>query len=313
MSENKTINQSQVPHFPSLQLIAKNVVEGFIVGMHKSPFHGFSVEFSEHRHYNQGESTRHIDWKLYGRTDRLYVKRFEEETNLRCQIVIDMSNSMFFPFMKNVDIENPNKAVFSIYAAATLMNILQRQRDAVGLTFFDEQIKVHTQAKSNAAHYRNMITELSKLLINADITKHQDTNIADSLHFVAENVHKRSMIVIFSDMFDSGEDTEKLFDSLQHLKYNKHEVILFHVNDKKLEIDFDFQNRPHRFIDMETGETIKLHPKEIQNVYSKRVSNFKKEIEQKCAQYNIDFVETDINKGLKEIILPFLLKRNKMN
>ncbi|MGB4654056.1 MAG: DUF58 domain-containing protein [Bacteroidales bacterium] len=308
----KELQQKELPQFPSLELLAKHVVEGFIVGLHKSPFHGFSVEFSEHRLYNQGESTRHIDWKIYGKTDKLFVKRFEEETNLRCQIVIDTSNSMFFPVYKNVDINNPNKAVFSIYAAATLMHMLQKQRDAVGLTFFNTDIQLHTQAKSAQIHHKSLITELSKLLINPNFKQKQESNIVDALHFVAENIHKRSMVIIFSDMFNFGSTDDRIFDALQHLKYNKHEVILFHVVDKNKEIDFDFDNKPYKFIDMETGEEVKIKPHEVKAEYVKALNDFASQLKLRCSQYDIDFVEADINKSLEQVLMPFLVRRNKL-
>jgi len=154
------IDQSKLPQFTNLELLARMVVEGFIVGLHKSPFHGFSVEFSEHRLYNPGEPTRHIDWKLYGRTDRMYVKRYEEETNLRCQIIIDNSSSMYFPVLQEPDIDNPNKITFSVYAAAALMNLLRRQRDALGLSLFSEKMELHTQSRSSSVHYKYLISEM---------------------------------------------------------------------------------------------------------------------------------------------------------
>ena len=147
------LNKQKLQPFGNLELIARQVVEGFIVGLHKSPFHGFSVEFAEHRQYNTGESTKHIDWKLYGRTDKLFVKRFEEETNLRCQIIIDNSSSMYYPVKEHLSIDDPNKITFSVYCAAALINLLRRQRDAVGLTIFSEAIETHTPARSSSVHH----------------------------------------------------------------------------------------------------------------------------------------------------------------
>lgn len=290
-----------------LELLAKRVVEGFITGLHKSPFHGFSVEFAEHRIYNSGESTRHIDWKLFGKTERLYIKRYEEETNLRCQVVIDDSSSMYFP-------ENGlNKITFSIQCAAALIELLRRQRDAVGLTLFSDSIEVHTPAKSTSVHQKMLYTELEKLLVKYKQGNSKKTSTVEALHHVAENIHKRSLVIIFSDMFDSrlGKEDE-IFSALQHLRHNMHEVILFHVTDKQTEEDFQFENRPYRFIDMESGEEVKIHPTEVRDSYVSSMNNYRKELLMRCRQYQIDFVEADIKKGFRQVLMPYLVKRVRM-
>jgi uncharacterized protein (DUF58 family) len=290
-----------------LELLAKRVVEGFITGLHKSPFHGFSVEFAEHRIYNSGESTRHIDWKLFGKTERLYVKRYEEETNLRCQIVIDDSSSMYFP-------ENGlNKITFSIQCAAALIELLRRQRDAVGLTIFSDSVEVHTPAKSTSIHQKMLYSELEKLQVKYKLENSKKTSTVEALHHVAENIHKRSLVIIFSDMFDSrlGKEDE-IFSALQHLRHNMHEVILFHVTDKKTEEDFQFDNRPYRFIDMESGEEVKIHPSEVRDSYVSSMNTYRKELLLKCRQYRIDFVEADIEKGFRQVLMPYLVKRVRM-
>lgn len=308
-----TIDQSRFDEFSPLELLARQVVEGFITGLHKSPFHGFSVEFAEHRLYNQGESVRNIDWKLYGRTDRLYVKRFEEETNLRCQIVIDASSSMYFPLDKQANPESPNKISFSVYAAAALLHLLRRQRDAAGLTVFTNEIKLNTGAHSNLVHLKNLYTELEKLLNNKAAQSGQTTSAAAALHQIAENIHKRSLVVVFSDMLDDDLSGNEVFQALQHLRHNKHEVILFHVADKNLEIDFAFDNRPFRFIDMETKEELRIRPHELRESYKARMNAFTEELNLRCAQYHIDLVKADINLGYRQILLPYLLKRVKMH
>lgn len=306
-----TINREVVQQFTHLELIAKQVVEGFITGLHKSPFHGFSVEFAEHRLYNKGESTKHIDWKLFGRTDKLFIKRYEEETNLRCQLIIDTSSSMYFPFTDNKE-EKTNKINFSVYCAAALIELLKRQRDAVGISLFSDKVDFFTPAKSNSLHQKMLYHELEKLLQKPDINAHKTTAAIDALHQVAETIHKRSLVIIFSDMMDSKANSNELFSALQHLKHKKHEVILFHVTDKEKELDFEFDNRPYRFIDMETGEEIKLHPNEIKNSYQSSMAQYKKELMLKCAQYHIDFIEADINKGFEQILMPYLVKRTRM-
>ncbi len=303
------LDSTEVKDFGNLELLARQVVEGFIIGLHKSPFHGFSVEFAEHRLYNQGESTRNLDWKVYARTDKLFVKRFEEETNLRCQIVIDASSSMYFPEADPKKGTYVNKIRFSALAAAALMNLLQRQRDAFGLSIFDQEVNIHTRTKTNTSHYRLMLTYLDQLINNPE--RNRTTSAAQALHQIADSIHKRSMVIIFSDMFEQTEDAEHLFSALQHLKHNKHEVVLFHVVDKSKELDFEFENRPYLFVDMETGERLRLQPNQVKEHYLTQMHKFVEELKFKCLQYQIDFVEADINKGFRPILQSYLVKRSK--
>jgi uncharacterized protein (DUF58 family) len=307
-----TIDQTKLEPFGSLELLARQVVEGFITGLHKSPFHGFSVEFAEHRLYNAGESIRNIDWKLYGRTDRLYTKRYEEETNLRCQVFIDNSSSMYYPVIEKPSIAHPNKITFSIYITAALINLFRRQRDAAGITVFSDSIELHTQAKSTSVHHKYLYTELEKLLNPVSPDHRKRTAAAVALHELADRIHKRSLVIIFSDMFENKDHAEDLFAGLQHLKHNKHEVILFHVTDKSSELEFDFENRPYRFIDMESGEQLKAFPSKIREQYLESIGNFMKELKLRCAQYHIDLVEADIKKGFEQVLLPYLVKRSRL-
>lgn len=299
-----------IKEFGNLELLANQVVEGFIIGLHKSPFHGFSVEFAEHRLYNQGETTRNIDWKVFARSDKLFTKKYEEETNLRCQVVLDVSSSMYFP--EETLLKNPieNKLGFSALAAASLMNLLKRQRDAFGLTLFDDSVRVHTRSKSSTMHYRLLLSYLDQYL--RQVQQNKTTSAADALHQIADSIHKRSLVVIFSDMFEDGEKSEELFAALQHLKYNKHEVILFHVVDKSKELQFDFENRPYLFIDIETGEKLRLHPNQVKEHYLLQMNEFVDRLKMKCLQYRIDYVEADIHKGFKPVLQSYLVKRTKM-
>jgi uncharacterized protein (DUF58 family) len=299
---------SELKQFDNLELLANLVVEGFITGLHKSPFHGFSVEFSEHRSYNKGESVKNIDWKLYGRTDKLFVKKYEEETNLRCRIVIDTSSSMLFPYPEK---QLRSKLFFSILSAASLIHLLRKQRDAVGLSFISDSLELHTQAKMSSVHSRMLYAELHQLAFG-ETPLNKGSRQPELLHLMSENIHKRSLVIIFSDMFNSQEP-EKLFSALQHLKHGKHDVILFHVTDQEHEKDFKFQNRPYKFIDMETGETLKLNPNEIRNYYTKNSGKLYDNLKLKCGQYQIDFVQADIKTDFKEILIPFLIKRSKMS
>jgi len=306
------IDRRKIQSLSKLEFLAKQAVEGFITGLHKSPFHGFSVEFAEHRLYNKGESTRHIDWKLYARTEKLFVKRYEEETNLRCQIVIDHSSSMFYPSEVTAEDDKFNKLKFSIYAAAAMIELLKRQRDAVGLSLFGEKVDTHTRASSSAAHHQFLYAELEKLMEEIDSPEQEKTFAVDALHEIAEKIHKRSLVIVFSDMMDNSEKTDELFSALQHLRHNKHEVILFHVADQRMEMDFDFENRPYTFVDMESGEELKLNPTEVKDHYLKQVRKFREELKIKCGQYHIDFVESDINQGVNPVLMQYLLKRQKL-
>ncbi len=301
------INKEQLAQFGNLEFLAKQVVEGFITGMHKSPFHGFSVEFAEHRLYNPGESTRHIDWKLFGRSDKLFTKKYEEETNLRCQLVIDTSSSMLFE-AKN----GWNKLEFSVLAAASMIELMKKQRDAVGLSLFDEKLRLNSPAKSSMAHHRFLISELEKQLHSYQEASKKSTNAVTALHDIAEICHKRSLVIIFTDMLDDPSKMEAFFEAIQHLKHNKHEVVIFHVVDKKLEMEFGFENRPMNVVDMETGEKMKLQPVEIKEKYKKAIKEYFDKIALKCTQYHVDFMPCDVNEDLQQCLSTYLLKRGKL-
>lgn len=303
----QTVNYENETSFGNLELLAKQVVEGFITGLHKSPFHGFSVEFAEHRQYNTGDNVKNIDWKLFAKTDKLYSKRFEEETNLRCQFVIDVSSSMYFPAPQN------NKLTFSIQAVASLMYLLKKQRDAFGLSLFTDEIVLNSPAKSTTVHQKYLFTQLEDLLRKPKVNA--QTNLSEALHQVAELIHKRSLVIIFSDLFNTQtnpEKTDELFDALQHLKFNKHEVVVFNVVDQSKEVAFNFENRPYQFIDMETGETIKVHTNQVKENYTAAVSAYRQLITLKCAQYKIDLIDADINAGFFPVLQSYLIKRQKL-
>ncbi len=304
----KIVEIQDFKEFKQLDILAKQVVEGFITGLHKSPFHGFSVEFAEHRLYNKGESTRHIDWKLFARTDKLFVKRYEEETNLRSQILIDCSSSMLFPYGKK---HHSNKLSFSVLSAAALIYLLNKQRDAAGLTFFSNDIELHTEAKLSLSHTKRLYAELNRLLDKESYQLKKASSIATTLHKIAEQIHKRSLVIIFSD-FISEQNNEDIYSALQHLRHNKHEVVIFHVTDKSLELNFEYQNRPYKFVDLETGETVKLNPNEVRDVFKQKTTNLFEELKLKAAQYRIDFVEADIKNNFENILIPYLIKRQKL-
>lgn len=295
--------------FKNLELLAKQVVEGFIAGMHKSPFHGFSAEFAEHKIYNQGESTRHIDWKLFAKTDKLFTKRYDEETNLRCHLVMDNSSSMHYPKVDELSINSLNKIGFSALAAASLMHILKKQRDAVGLSIYSNAYDYYAPEKGSERHHRMLLDHLSKMATSKPLQK--TTNTYEYLHQIAENIHRRSMIFLFTDMFQPDIDNDKLFDALRHLKYNKHDVILFHVFDKEKELKFDFDNKPKRFIDVETGDHINLYAENVKENYEKAVADFFNDIRLKCGQYQIKYVEANINESFNKILTTYIVERQK--
>ena len=298
------LNLSQVRSFGNVEFLARQLVEGFITGLHKSPFHGFSVEFAEHRLYNTGETTRHIDWKVFGKTEKLFVKRYEEETNLRCHLLVDTSSSMFYPE------QDYGKITFSVMAAACLAYMLQRQKDAVSLTAFADQIDLQTPTKSTPSHVHKLFTQLDLLMQQPKPLRR--TSAAEVIHELAERINKRSLVVIFSDMFDNSEKSDALFSALQHLRHNLHEVLLFHVTDKKTEEDFAFDERPYEFIDLETGDKVKLQPGQVRDSYQQAVKSYFQELKMRCGQYKIDFIEADIAQGFEQILTAYLVKRTKM-
>jgi uncharacterized protein (DUF58 family) len=300
-------NNQHVRQLANLELLARQVVEGFITGLHQSPFHGFSVEFAEHRLYNNGESVKNIDWKLLARTDKLFVKQFEEETNLRCYLLLDTSSSMNFPA------EGINKLQFSVYAIASLMYLFKKQRDAFGLCLFSDKMDWMSPARSTSAHLFYLYAQLERIYNNPK--QNTATNISTVLHHLAGEIHQRSMVIIFSDMLENSlnpQKTQELFAAIQHLKYKKHEVVIFNVTSKQKELDFNFDNHPHHFVDMETGEEVRVHPNKIRDSYITSLKEYRHQLELKCAQYHIDIVDADIEQGYNSILNEYMIKRNRM-
>lgn len=298
--------RDKISSFQHLELLAHQVVEGFISGMHKSPFHGFSAEFAEHKVYNSGESTKHIDWKLFAKTDRLYTKQFEEETNLRCHIIIDNSSSMHYPVLKESQPFYENKIGFSVLASAVLMNLLKKQRDAVGLSVFSDTYEHYAPEKGSDRHHRMILNGLENLLQKPKVSKNTET--ITFLHQIAEKIHRRSMIILFTDMFQSGNE-EALFNALQHLKYNKHKVVLFHVFDSKSELSFDFDTAPRKFIDIETGEEVAVFADTVKQEYEKGVAIYFKKLALTCAQNRIQYVPVSVGENFEKIIMTYLVEK----
>jgi len=303
------LSNIQNSEIKNLELLARQIVEGFITGMHKSPFHGFSVEFSEHKLYNKGESTRHIDWKLFAKTEKLYTKKYEEETNLRCHIIIDNSASMHYPVVKEQQINQLNKVGFSAVASACLMEVLKRQRDAVGLSIFADSYQYYAPEKGSDRHRKMILHQLENLLTRSSDAK---TQTHQYLHEIAEKIHRRSLIFLFTDMFQTNINHQEIFEALRHLKHNKHEVVLFHTFDMKTELNFDFNNTPKKFVDIETGEEVNLFAQNIQEKYKQMVDSYFKKLKNKCLQYKIDYVPVDVKQGFHQVLTSYFLSRQKM-
>lgn len=304
MKNTTSIDLAAVRRFENLEFLAKQLVAGFITGLHQSPYHGFSVEFSEHRLYNSGESTRHMDWKVFARTDKLFVKRYEEETNLRCHLLLDVSPSMYYP------VDTYGKIAFSALCAAAIAVMLQKQRDAVGLVTFSDKINLQTPVKSTSTHLHTLLLNLQQVLQQPTPTKTTET--AAVIHQIAQQIPKRSLVIIFSDMLGRYNDATAIFAALQHLKHQNHEVLLFHVMDKRTEEQFDFAERPYIFVDVETGEELKLQPSQVKAQYQAAISQFKHDLALKCGQYKIDFIPVDISEPFDKVLQSYLIKRAKV-
>ncbi|MDQ4140330.1 MAG: DUF58 domain-containing protein [Bacteroidota bacterium] len=304
MKNTPTIDLAAIRRFENLEFLAKQLVAGFITGLHQSPYHGFSVEFSEHRLYNSGESTRHMDWKVFARTDKLFVKRYEEETNLRCHLLVDVSPSMYYP------VETYGKIAFSALSAAAIAVMLQKQRDAVGLVTFSDKINLQTPVKSTSTHLHTLLLSLQQVLQHPTPTKTTET--ATVIHQIAQQIPKRSLVIIFSDMLGRTDDSSAIFAALQHLKHQNHEVLLFHVMDKRTEEKFEFAERPYIFVDVESGEEIKLQPSQVKAHYQAAISQFKQDLALKCGQYKIDFIPVDISEPFDKVLQSYLIKRAKV-
>ncbi|NAY92672.1 DUF58 domain-containing protein [Muricauda sp. JGD-17] len=297
------------PLFPNLELLANQIVEGFISGIHKSPFHGFSAEFAEHKIYNPGESTKHIDWKLFAKTDRLYTKRYEDETNLRCHMILDNSASMYYPQVKNLSLHNLNKIGFGVLAIAALMQILKKQRDAVGLSIFSDSYNFHASEKSSERHFQMLYSKLNEVRQNK--SNSETTKTYTYLHQIAEKVHRRSLIILFSDMFQTEKEEAQLFDALRHLKYNKHAVVLFHLLDYKRELSFEFENVPKRFVDVETGAHIDLYADTVKRAYNQKVLQYQDDLKLQCARYGIKYMGVDVQSSFAKVLNTFMIEQQR--
>lgn len=285
-----------VSKLKGMELKARMVVEGFIAGMHKSPYHGFSVEFAEHRQYMPGDNIRDIDWKVFAKTDRFYIKQYEEETNLKGYLLLDCSRSMAYQSAGII-----NKLDYAGMLSGALSYMMLRQRDAVGLVTFDDKIRRYIPPHSKSGHLHVLLTEI------AAQAPSERTDIASALHEMAERIKRRGLVIILSDLLD---EAETIISGLRHFRYNKHEVIVFHILDPR-ERDFAF-GAEAIFKDMETGEEMTTAPYQIKKHYSRQVQAFADQIAAACRQSNIDYHPIDTSMPFDKALYAFLSKRERL-
>ncbi len=292
-----------------LEIKARQIVEGFISGLHKSPFFGFSVEFAEHRPYNPGDDLKHLDWKVYGKSERYFVKQYEEETNLRCYMLLDVSSSMQFRYFADW-----SKLRYAAHLGAAIAYMLHRQRDGCGLVPFDRELGEILPAKSSYAHLMHLYREIDQILELYDVespTKRQ-TASADAIHQLAERINKRSLVVVLTDLFENVQKQDELISALKHLRHRKHEVILFHLLEKKSERELDFPDDRFVFHDLETGGEMDVIPSQIRGDYQKKMAEYTKSFRIACSEAHISYEEVDTRDPFDYALLAFLNKRKRL-
>jgi uncharacterized protein (DUF58 family) len=305
--QNRYLDPQALSELKNLELRARLIVEGFITGLHKSPYHGFSVEFAEHRPYNMGDEYKRVDWKVFGKTDRYYVKQYEEETNLRNYIVIDTSASMRYAHSGEL-----TKLEYASYLAAGLQYLMLKQRDATGLIGFDSTVHTLMPPKSTRRYLRSMTARLESF--NDDVSSGSDrTAAASALHEVADRIGRRSLVIIMTDLFENIAEHDELLRALKHLRHKKHEVLVFHILEGDTERRFQFPDVPMLFRDMETGEQMSIHPGQIREQYQEAVTAFTNRFRRSCLEFNIDFEELDTGVPYDKALLGYLNKRSRLS
>ncbi len=292
----KYLDPEIVSKLKGMEMRARMVVEGFITGLHKSPYHGFSVEFAEHRQYMPGDNIRDIDWKVYAKSDRFYIKQYEEETNLKAYLLLDCSRSMSYKSGDRI-----TKLDYAGLLSGALSYMMLRQRDAVGLVTFDDKIRRYIPPRSKSGHLHLLLNEIAKQEPSST------TDISATLHEMAERIKRRGLIIIMSDLFD---EVDNILSGLKHFRYNRHEVIVFHILDPR-ERDFAFP-REAIFKDMETGEELTTLPYQIKKEYKNHVESFSKEIATVCRQSNVDYFPIDTSMPFDKALYAFLAKRERL-
>ncbi len=288
-----------------MELRARLIVEGFITGLHKSPYHGFSVEFAEHRPYNPGDELRHVDWKVYAKTDRHYVKQYEEETNLRHYVVLDTSSSMRYRHAEHL-----TKLEYGSFLAAALHFLMVKQRDATGLIAFDEAIHTLMPPRSTQGFLRRILATLQNIVDTPQSDR--KTAAASVLGEIAERISHRSLVVVITDLFENIAAHDDLLKALRHLRYRGHEVLVFHILESETERRFEFPDVPMLFRDMETGEEVTLQPAQLRANYAEAVRLFSDRFRRSCREFNIDFIEMDTAEPYNNALLAYLNKRRTL-
>ncbi len=291
-----------------IEMKARLIVEGFITGLHRSPYHGFSVEFAEHRPYNAGESLRNIDWKVYGKTDKLFTKKYEEETNLRCHIVLDVSDSMRYPYQQKGRL---SKLEYSAYLAAAMAYMMLKQRDAFGLTLFDTNMQLHMPPKAKQSWLVQTLVALENVVKDQEVFVHR-TATPEVLHQLAQKVGRRGFVILLTDLFTDPGQHEALFPALQHLRHAKHEVLIFNVLDHQTELEFEFSNRPLTLKDLETGEMLKVQPEHVKKAYQEAMKSQLDSFERRARELQVDFVPIDIATPYDKALTDYLIKRKRL-
>ncbi len=291
----KYLDPEVISKIRSMDLRARLVVEGFITGLHKSPYHGFSVEFAEHRQYMPGDEIKHVDWKVYGKTDRFYVKQFEEETNLKSYLLLDASASM------NYTSGGITKFQYASYLASALAVLMLRQRDAAGLLTFDEKIRKYLPPKSITTYLYEILAELEKTQPSAK------TDVASALHQMADRIKRRGLVILFSDLLD---DPQKIVSGLKHFRHKNHEVIVFHILDP-FELNFDF-TADAVFKDMESGEELNTQPWHIRSDYKEKIQDFNNTYKNFCREHQIEYVNLNTKMPYDRALVEYLIKRKRI-
>lgn len=293
-ASTRFIDPDVLTRISDLELLARGVVEGFVAGLHKSPYKGFSVEFMEYRPYMPGDDPAHVDWKLFARTDRYYIKQFEDETNTSLNLLLDVSPSMGYAS------GTLTKLTYASYLAAALAYLIIRQRDAAGLTFFDSEARLRIPPRSTAGHLHTMLTHLEGAELGAR------TSIGKPLHELAEAERKRGFVVLVSDLLDEPEAT---IDGLRHFRFKGHEVIVFHVLDPQ-EVRFDFEDMVE-FEDLETGEKMLVEGEAARALYLENLEHFQGTLRQGCGQLGVDYVPIVTDQPLDFALFEYLAARQR--
>lgn len=296
--------QALYPRLDNIQLIAKRIVEGFLTGLHKSPHHGFSVEFAEHREYYPGDPLKYVDWKVYGRTEKMHIKKFEEETNVRTYLLLDTSSSMHFKYESEW-----NKLEYGALLTASLAHLAQKQLDGIAYGFFTDKLESISPVKSNNRHFQQLIVALEKEIREENTGR--KTDIAASLDQLMGKIHKRSLIYIISDFLMDDAALSELENKIDELSHFNHEIVLISLHDIDKEIHLNFEDGNYTFRDIETNKKIDLQVEEVKDAYRKAVEEHFNRLKTFCVQRNLDLIVFDIKQSPEEILKNYLINRIK--